>query len=43
MIRKLTETDRVEVLKYLYKSPSLNIFIIGDIENFGFEVDFQEY
>ena len=41
MIRKLTETDRLEVLKYLYQSPSLNIFIIGDIETFGFESDFQ--
>ncbi len=41
MIRKLTEKDRLEVLDYLYQSPSLNIFIIGDIEAFGFETDFQ--
>jgi predicted GNAT family acetyltransferase len=41
MIRKLTELDRQKVLKYLYTSPSLNIFIIGDIESFGFENDFQ--
>lgn len=37
MIRKLVETDRLEVLEYLYLSPSLNIFIIGDIEAFGFK------
>ena len=41
MIRKLEETDRINVLKYLYKSPSLNIFIIGDIETFGFKQSFQ--
>lgn len=41
MIRKLTELDRQKVLDYLYESPSLNIFIIGDIESFGFESDFQ--
>ena len=42
MIRKLTEKDQVKVLKYLYQEPSLNIFIIGDIELFGFNVDFQD-
>jgi len=41
MIRKLKETDRLNVLEYLYESPSLNIFIIGDIEAFGFEQSFQ--
>lgn len=41
MIRKLIEDDRSEVLKYLYQSPSLNIFIIGDIEYFGFDKSFQ--
>lgn len=42
MIRKLTELDRQKALDYLYESPSLNIFIIGDIESFGFENDFQK-
>lgn len=42
MIRKLTEQDRTEVLEYLYQEPSLNIFLIGDIENYGFDVDFQD-
>ncbi len=41
MIRKLIESDRVKVLDYLYIEGSLNIFIIGDIEAFGFEKDFQ--
>lgn len=42
MIRKLTEQDREQVLKYLYQEPALNIFTIGDIENFGFDVDYQD-
>lgn len=41
MIRKLTENDRKITLNYCYKDPSINIFIIGDIENFGMETDFQ--
>jgi len=41
MIRKLTINDQEKVLKYLYKEASLNIFIIGDIENYGFDKDFQ--
>ncbi|MCF7924612.1 MAG: GNAT family N-acetyltransferase [Candidatus Izimaplasma sp.] len=41
MIRKLAEKDRDKVLKYLYQEPGYNIFIIGDIETFGFEQDFQ--
>ncbi len=42
MIIKLTKQHQEEVLKYLYLEPSINIFIIGDIEQFGFDVDFQE-
>ena len=41
MIRKLTESDRDSLLKYLYVEGSLNIFIIGDVEAFGFGRDFQ--
>ncbi len=41
MIRKLVETDRESVLKHLYVEGSINIFIIGDIEAFGFNEDFQ--
>lgn len=41
MIRLLNEKDRSMVLKYLYQEPEYNIFIIGDIEAFGFEEDFM--
>ncbi len=42
MIRKLSEQDRAKVLEYLSEEPSINLFIIGDIENFGFDESFQE-
>ena len=42
MIRKLTSKDEQSVLEYLYQDPQINIFIIGDIENFGFDVDYQD-
>lgn len=42
MIRKLVENDRNIVLEYLSEEPSINLFIIGDIENFGFDTEFQE-
>jgi len=42
MIRKLVEKDREEVLQFLKKESALNLFIIGDIENFGFYTDFHE-
>jgi uncharacterized protein len=42
MIRKLVETDHEVVFAYLKQNPALNLFIIGDIEAFGYEQDFQE-
>jgi predicted GNAT family acetyltransferase len=42
MIRKLDGNDQAQVLEYLYQDPSINIFIIGDIENFGFDQTFQD-
>lgn len=42
MIRKLNEEDRNIVLEYLYEEASINLFMIGDIEAFGFDKDFQE-
>ena len=42
MIRKLTASDNVQVMEFLMKEPSLNLFIIGDIESFGYDSDFQE-
>jgi len=41
MIRQLKEADREEVLTYLYQEPEFNIFLIGDIEHYGFNQDFQ--
>lgn len=42
MFRKLTENDRATALDYLMKEPAYNLFAIGDIENYGFDSDFQE-
>ncbi|QUI22019.1 GNAT family N-acetyltransferase [Vallitalea pronyensis] len=42
MLRKLTENDRKQVLAFVSEEPSINLFIIGDIEKFGFDKDFQE-
>lgn len=42
MIRKLTASDNVQVMEFLMDEPSLNLFIIGDIESFGYDSDFQE-
>ncbi len=42
MFRKLREADRTRVLECLSREPAFNVFPIGDIENFGFEADFQD-
>lgn len=42
MIRKLTDDDRQALLAFLGQAPALNLFLIGDVENFGFQQDFQE-
>lgn len=42
MINKLTEIHRFKVLEYLYHESAYNIFIIGDIETFGMETEFQK-
>ncbi|WP_442593953.1 GNAT family N-acetyltransferase [Neobacillus sp. D3-1R] len=42
MIQKLTKQHHDEVMKFLSTEPSINLFIIGDIEAFGYETDFQE-
>lgn len=41
MIRLLNSKNQDEVLNYLYQDTSFNIFIIGDIESFGMQTDFQ--
>lgn len=42
MLTKATEKHRELIMNYCLVEPNINIFIIGDIENFGFETDFQE-
>lgn len=42
MIRKLTEVDREPLMALICKEPALNLFIIGDLENFGFEQEFMD-
>ncbi|MDM5188393.1 GNAT family N-acetyltransferase [Bacillus sp. DX4.1] len=42
MIRKLTKADHELVLTFLKQEAAINLFIIGDIEAFGYEADFQE-
>jgi predicted GNAT family acetyltransferase len=42
MIRKLNENDKDNVMNFLMEEASLNLFIIGDILNTGFEQDYME-
>lgn len=41
MMIRCSEKHRQECLDYLRQSPSLNLFLIGDIENYGFNQGFQ--
>ena len=36
-MRILQEKDREEILRYVRKEPEMNLFLIGDLENFGVE------
>nr|WP_091497944.1 GNAT family N-acetyltransferase [Amphibacillus marinus] len=42
MIRKLLEADDQAVKALIMQQPAENLFIIGDLEAFGYEQDFQE-
>jgi len=42
MIRKLTELDNEKVMDLVLPQASINLFIIGDIEMYGYDSDFQE-
>ncbi|MED0903351.1 GCN5 family acetyltransferase [Bacillus cereus] len=42
MMRKLTKKDHEQVFSFLKEEAALNLFIIGDIEAFGYDTDFQE-
>lgn len=37
LIYKCDENQREELLNFLYKEPSINLFAIGDIETYGFD------
>ncbi len=41
MIRKLSNEDHEIVMEFVNKRPAENLFIIGDIEAFGYDTDFQ--
>lgn len=41
-MRRLDESDRDWLLDYLGQEPAYNLFLIGDIENFGFNTPFQD-
>lgn len=42
MIRKCTEDNRGELYRFLREEEAMNIFLLGDIEHYGFGEDFQE-
>ncbi len=42
MIRKLNVKDNEQILKFLEKEKEFNLFIIGDIENHGYDKDFMD-
>lgn len=42
MIRQLTELDHELVMDLVAPKASINLFIIGDIEMYGYETDFQQ-
>lgn len=42
MIRRLTKNDHEICLRLLRTKPAENIFIIGDIEVYGYEQEFQK-
>ena len=42
MIRKLTKLDNEKVMELVLPQASINLFIIGDIEMYGYDADFQE-
>lgn len=42
MVRRLNEKDKELVLSFIGTQPSINLFLIGDIEQFGFDKEFQD-
>lgn len=42
MIVKLKEEHRMGLMKLLHQDPDYNLYMIGDVENYGFDEDFQD-
>lgn len=42
MIRKLTKNDHAQLMELVLPQASINLFIIGDVEMYGYDTDFQE-
>jgi predicted GNAT family acetyltransferase len=42
MMRKLTREDQSVLLEYLLEESAINLFILGDIENFGMSTEFMD-
>ncbi len=42
MIRKVTSKDHEQLMAYLSEEKAMNLFMIGDVEAFGYDADFQE-
>lgn len=42
MLIKANEEHRFKIMDYCKAEPSINLFIMGDIENFGFDSEFQD-
>jgi predicted GNAT family acetyltransferase len=42
MIRKLNEKDSHKLMQYVMKEPEINIYIIGNVESFGYHQTFFE-
>ena len=43
MIRKLTQNDHEVVMELVGKKPAENLFIIGDIEAYGYESSIKNF
>lgn len=41
-MHKCVEADRKKLTDYLYQNPALNLFIIGDLYNYGFDSEIQD-
>lgn len=42
LFRRCTSADHEKLMEFLLAERAMNLFIIGDIENFGYEADFQD-